>query len=178
MKIIESNESFKWRKFSSTNEVIEIVKEFDQILSDQSFKGLKIINKRLNLKNLSKLKVSKKEISESSKFLTDKEKFALYEAIKNITFVSKSQLKTINNTIEPINGLSIWERYVPINSVGLYVPGGTAPLVSSFLMQVIPAITAGCKEIVICTPPQQNGKIHPAILWLAEQLEVEQNIFS
>ena len=176
MKIIESNESFKWRKFSSTNEVIEIVKEFDQILSDQSFKGLKIINKRLNLKNLSKLKVSKKEISESSKFLTDKEKFALYEAIKNITFVSKSQLKTINNTIEPINGLSIWERYVPINSVGLYVPGGTAPLVSSFLMQVIPAITAGCKEIVICTPPQQNGKIHPAILWLAEQLEVD-NVF-
>ena len=176
MKIIESDKSFKWRKFSSTNEAIEIVKEFDQILSDQSFKGLKIINKRLNLKNLSKLKVSKKEISESSKFLTDKEKFALYEAIKNITFVSKSQLKTINNTIEPINGLSIWARSVPINSVGLDGPGGTAPLVSSFLMQVIPAITAGCKEIVICTPPQQNGKIHPAILWLAEQLKVD-NVF-
>ena len=55
MKIIESKKSFKWRKFSSTNEALDIVKEFDQILSDQSFKGLKIINKRLNLKNLSKL---------------------------------------------------------------------------------------------------------------------------
>jgi len=172
MKIINSNQNIEWRKLFSGKDELKTVIEFDDLLRKKSFKGLQKINKGLNQKNIKKLKVTKKEIVSAGKLVTDNEKFALYEAIKNISYVSKSQLKDINKSIEPINGLTIWDKFIPIRSVGLYVPGGTAPLVSSFLMQVIPAITAGCKDIIICTPPDKNGKIYPAILWLAEQLNV------
>ncbi len=176
MKIITSNQNIEWRKSLSGKDELNTVIEFDNLLKKQSFKGLQKINKRLNQKNIKKLKVTKKEIVNAGKLVTDDEKFALYEAIKNISYVSKSQLKDITNSIEPINGLTIWDKFIPIKSVGLYVPGGTAPLVSSFLMQVIPAITAGCKDIIICTPPDKNGKVYPAILWLAQQLNVS-NIY-
>ena len=176
MKIINSNQNIEWRKLLSGKNELKTIIKFDNLLKKQSFKGLQKINKILDQKNIQKLKVTKKEITNAGKLVTDDEKFALYEAIKNISFVSKSQLKDISNAIEPINGLAIWDKFVPISSVGLYVPGGTAPLVSSFLMQVIPAISAGCKDIIICTPPDKNGKVYPAILWLAEQLKVS-NIY-
>ena len=170
MKIINSNQNIEWRRKLSGSTELRTVIEFDNLLKEQAFKGLQKINKDLNQKNLKKLKVTKKEITNAGKLVTDDEKFALYEAIKNISFVAKSQLKDVNKSIEPISGLTIWDKFVPIGSVGLYVPGGTAPLVSSFLMQVIPAIIAGCKDIIICTPPDKNGRVYPAILWLAEQL--------
>jgi len=176
MKIITSSQNIEWRKSVSIKDELNTAIEFDNLLKKQSFKGLQKINKQLNQKNIKKLKVTKKEIVNAGKLVTDDEKFALYEAIKNISYVSKSQLKDITNSIEPINGLTIWDKFIPIKSVGLYVPGGTAPLVSSFLMQVIPAITAGCKDIIVCTPPDKNGKVYPAILWLAEQLNVS-NIY-
>ena len=176
MKIIESKKNISWRNIKSNNKIHNVIKEFDELLNKESFNGLKKINSRLNLKNIKKLKISKKELKACSNYLSDDQKFALYEAIKNISFVCKSQLNSLTKTIEPINGLSIWERYVPISSVGLYVPGGTAPLVSSFLMQVIPALAANCSEINICTPPLKNGKVHPAILWLANQLNIS-NIY-
>ena len=170
MKIINSNQNIEWRRKLSGRTELRTVIEFDNLLKEQAFKGLQKINKDLNQKNLKKLKVTKNEITNARKLVTDDEKFALYEAIKNISFVAKSQLKDVNKSIEPISGLTIWDKFVPIGSVGLYVPGGTAPLVSSFLMQVIPAIIAGCKDIIICTPPDKNGRVYPAILWLAEQL--------
>ena len=170
MKIINSNQNIEWRRKLSGSTELRTVIEFDNLLKEQAFKGLQKINKDLNQKNLKKLKVTKNEITNARKLVTDDEKFALYEAIKNISFVAKSQLKDVNKSIEPISGLTIWDKFVPIGSVGLYVPGGTAPLVSSFLMQVIPAIIAGCKDIIICTPPDKNGRVYPAILWLAEQL--------
>ena len=176
MKIITSSQNIEWRKSVSIKDELNTAIEFDNLLKKQSFKGLQKINKQLNQKNIKKLKVTRKEIVNAGKLVTDDEKFALYEAIKNISYVSKSQLKDISNSIEPINGLTIWDKFIPIKSVGLYVPGGTAPLVSSFLMQVIPAITAGCKDIIVCTPPDKNGKVYPAILWLAEQLNVS-NIY-
>ena len=70
----------------------------------------------------------------------------------------------------------MWSEFKPIDVVGLYVPGGTAPLFSSFLMQAIPAIIAGCKNIIVCTPPDKNGKIDPTILWVANLLNIK-NIF-
>ena len=172
MKIINSNQSIEWRRKLSGRTELRTVIEFDNLLKEQAFKGLQKINKDLNQKNLKKLKVTKNEITNARKLVTDDEKFALYEAIKNISFVAKSQLKDVNKSIEPISGLTIWDKFVPIGSVGLYVPGGTAPLVSSFLMQVIPAIIAGCKDIIVCTPPDKNGRVYPAILWLADQLGV------
>jgi histidinol dehydrogenase len=97
----------------------------------------------------------------------------LLEAIRlaaaNITAFHKAQLQPIEK-IETMPGVVCWRKSVGIERVGLYIPGGTAPLFSTVLMLAIPAIIAGCKEIVICTPPGKNGEVHPAILASAAYL--------
>ena len=92
MKIITSSQNIEWRKSVSIKDELNTAIEFDNLLKKQSFKGLQKINKQLNQKNIKKLKVTKKEIVNAGKLVTDDEKFALYEAIKNISYVSKSHL--------------------------------------------------------------------------------------
>ena len=70
--------------------------------------------------------------------------------------------------METTPGVTCWQKAVAIEKVGLYIPGGTAPLFSTVLMLAVPARIAGCKEIVLCTPPNREGKVHPAILFAAE----------
>lgn len=99
----------------------------------------------------------------------------LFDAIKlaaaNITAFHKKQVQPVEK-IETMPGVLCWRKNVPIEKVGLYIPGGTAPLFSTVLMLAIPAIIAGCKEIIICTPPSSEGKIHPAILAAAGYLGI------
>ncbi|MFT6749688.1 MAG: histidinol dehydrogenase [Flavobacterium sp.] len=94
----------------------------------------------------------------------------LKEAIKlaknNITKFHKAQITT-KVSIETTKGVSCWQEKRPITKVGLYIPGGTAPLFSTVLMLAIPAQIAGCKEIILCSPPNKEGNIHPAILYAA-----------
>jgi histidinol dehydrogenase len=100
----------------------------------------------------------------------------LFDAIKtaaaNITAFHKKQVADVEK-IETMPGVVCWRKNVAIEKVGLYIPGGTAPLFSTVLMLSIPALIAGCKEIVICTPPSQDGKIHPAIIVAATYLGVQ-----
>ncbi len=99
----------------------------------------------------------------------------LFEAIKtaaeNITVFHRRQLQEAEK-IETMPGVVCWRKSVAIQKVGLYIPGGTAPLFSTVLMLAIPAILAGCKEIVLCTPPNSEGKVHPAILATAAYLGI------
>lgn len=101
---------------------------------------------------------------------------ALFDAIKtaasNITTFHKTQVAKVEK-IETMPGVVCWRKNVAIDSVGLYIPGGTAPLFSTVLMLSVPALIAGCKEIVICTPPSQDGKIHPAIIVAAVYLGIK-----
>ena len=172
MKIIEAKNLEINRAATIDAQALKIVNKFNSLLKNKSFDGLSEINKSLSLTDYKTLKVNKNEINNSGNKLTDKDKQNILEAIKNITFVSKDQLVKSSNSINPITGLSVWNKVVPIDSVGLYIPGGTAPLISSLIMQLVPAKVAGCKKIVICTPPQDNGKINPAILWIAKQFNV------
>lgn len=172
MKIIEAKNLEINREATIDAQALKIVKKFNSLLKNKSFDGLSEINKSLSLTDYKTLKVNKNEINNSGNKLSDKDKQNILEAIKNITFVSKDQLVKSSNSINPITGLSVWNKVVPIDTVGLYIPGGTAPLISSLIMQLVPAKVAGCKKIVICTPPQDNGKINPAILWIAKQFNV------
>lgn len=70
--------------------------------------------------------------------------------------------------MQTVSGVTCWQKAVAIEKVGLYIPGGTAPLFSTVLMLATPAQIAGCKEIVLCTPPDKEGKVHPAILYAAK----------
>ncbi len=93
-------------------------------------------------------------------------KESIAKAAANITLFHSAQIQPVNK-IETTPGVWCWQKQVPISSVGLYVPGGSAPLFSTVLMLAIPAKLAGCPEIILCTPPSRDGSIHPAILYAA-----------
>jgi histidinol dehydrogenase len=110
--------------------------------------------------------VSEQEIREAKNSISDELKAAIILANKNITAFHLAQ-KTEKIKVATTNGVECWQEKRPIQKVGLYIPGGTAPLFSTVLMLAIPAQIAGCKEIVLCSPPNASGKIHPAILFTA-----------
>lgn len=113
------------------------------------------------------LQVSESEIQEEIKSVNDDLKKAIQQAKTNIEKFHTYQKEEIK-IVETMPGVKCWRKSVPIEKVGLYIPGGTAPLFSTVLMLAIPAKLAGCKEIILCTPPDSNGNIHPAILYAAQ----------
>ncbi len=116
---------------------------------------------------LKEILVSTDEIIEAEKQISSELKEAINLASKNIEIFHSSQKSEIKK-IETTPGVTCWQKAVGIDKVGLYIPGGTAPLFSTVLMLAIPAQIAGCKEIILCSPPDKNGKIHPAILYAAK----------
>ncbi len=96
---------------------------------------------------------------------------AISQAIDNITRFHEEQKATIQ-VVETMPGVQCWRKSIPINRVGFYIPGGTAPLFSTVLMLGIPARIAGCTEVVLCTPPSKDGSVHPAILYAAQQVGI------
>lgn len=116
---------------------------------------------------LSGLQVSEEEIKEARELVSEDLKQAIRTAKANIEKFHASQRFT-GQKVETTSGVTCWQKAVAIEKVGLYIPGGMAPLFSTVLMLAVPAHIAGCKEIVLCTPPNREGKVHPAILFAAE----------
>jgi histidinol dehydrogenase len=116
---------------------------------------------------LQSLKVSDEEMAEAEALVSDELKSALHLAHKNISTFHEAQ-KFIGKKVETMPGVCCWQKAVAIEKVGLYIPGGTAPLFSTVLMLATPAKIAGCKEIVLCSPPNREGKLNPAILYAAK----------
>lgn len=117
--------------------------------------------------SLSELQVSQTEIEEARALVSEELKQAIRTAKDNIEKFHASQRFT-GQKVETTEGVTCWQKAVAIEKVGLYIPGGTAPLFSTVLMLAVPARIAGCREIVLCTPPDREGKVHPAILFAAE----------
>ena len=116
---------------------------------------------------LESLTVTPEEMKEAEAQVPIELKVAILLAQRNIYTFHKKQ-KFEGKKVETMEGVTCWQKAVGIEKVGLYIPGGTAPLFSTVLMLAIPAKIAGCKEIVLCTPPNKDGKIHPAILYAAQ----------
>ena len=116
---------------------------------------------------LDELFVSEEEVLEAEKLVSDELKAAIKAAKKNISAFHSAQ-KTDKIFVDIAEGIECWQEKRPIQKVGLYIPGGTAPLFSSVLMLAIPANIAGCQEIVLSTPPNIKGKVHPAIIYAAQ----------
>ncbi|MCL4149378.1 UNVERIFIED_CONTAM: hypothetical protein GTU68_012874 [Idotea baltica] len=110
--------------------------------------------------------VAPSEIDEAKELISSDLKTAIQLAKSNIDLFHKAQI-TDKVEVETTNGVRCWQEKRPIQKVGLYIPGGTAPLFSSILMLAVPAVIAGCKEIVLCSPPNKEGKLDPAILYTA-----------
>lgn len=120
---------------------------------------------------LRKLEVTAKEIRDAEKEVDVQLKEAIIQAAKNIKKFHEAQSQDIM-VVETMPGVECWRKSIAIDSVGLYIPGGTAPLFSTILMLGIPAVLAGCKEIILCSPPDVQGKLHPAILFAAKLVGV------
>lgn len=116
---------------------------------------------------LDSLCVSATEIEEAENLISTELKSAICAAKDNIARFHAAQDQELP-TVETMPGVKCWQRAMPIQKVGLYIPGGTAPLFSTVLMLAVPAQIAGCTEIVLCSPPSKNGKIHPAVLYAAK----------
>jgi histidinol dehydrogenase len=113
------------------------------------------------------IEVSRDEIQEAINAIPANLKEAIQLAKSNIEKFHTAQ-KTVKVNVETVSGVQCWQEKRPIQKVGLYIPGGTAPLFSTVLMLAVPAQIAGCKEIVLCSPPDKKGKINPAILYAAQ----------
>jgi histidinol dehydrogenase len=119
--------------------------------------------------------VRDEEFDQAEEMLAAELKVAILQAKKNISkFHENQQIHEPGVDIMP--GIHCWRKSVAIEKIGLYIPGGTAPLFSTLLMLGVPARLAGCKEIIVCTPPQKDGSIHPAILYVSKLLGIS-NVF-
>lgn len=145
------------------------------ILSDVRQNGdktLKKLTKEFSGYDITSLKVSPEEIEYSSGKLTRELKESILLARANIEMFHRAQVFN-EETIETVPGVRCWRKCVAIEKAGLYIPGGNAPLFSTVLMLGIPAVIAGCREIVLCSPPDRSGNIHPAILFCAGILGIK-----
>ena len=141
-----------------------------KILDDIRQEGDKMIRQleaRFDHCELDDIRVSNEEFVEAAKIISEDLAFAIRQAAHNISLFHESQ-RSSSYKVETQPGVTCWQKSIPIDRVGLYIPGGTAPLFSTVLMLGIPARIAGCKKIVLCTPPNAEGKIHPAILFAAQ----------
>lgn len=140
-----------------------------EILNRIKFEGDKAVleyEEKFDKVRLNSLLVSEEEIAEAEKKVSIELKAAITLAYNNIRTFHAAQVFQ-GKKITTLPGVTCWQKAVAIEKVGLYIPGGTAPLFSTVLMLATPAQIAGCKEIILCTPPDKEGKIHPAILYAA-----------
>ena len=172
MKIIEYPQHKDWKTLlsrpaldnSSLTETVTAVLDDIKSRGDAAVKEYEL---KFDKVQLDSLQVSESEIAEAETLVAEELKNAIRLAKSNIEKFHAAQDHELPR-IETMPGVTCWQKAMPIEKVGLYIPGGTAPLFSTVLMLAVPARIAGCKEIVLCTPPAKNGKVHPAVLFAAK----------
>ena len=168
MNIIRYPERSEWAKIverphldmSQLNETVASVLADVKRRGDDAVKGYELKFDHVDLPDLA---VSEAEMNEAEKLVSTELKAAIMVAHHNIQAFHEAQ-KFRGKKIETQPGVTCWQKSIAIEKVGLYIPGGTAPLFSTVLMLATPAKIAGCQEIVLCTPPGRDGKVNPAIL--------------
>lgn len=168
MNIIRYPERKTWAKLVERPrlDVSRLNDTVAEILADVRQRGDKAVmecEERFDHAVLDRLEVTAEEIDEAWRTVDDDLKEAIITAHDNIRTFHESQ-RFEGRKVETRPGVTCWQKSVAIESVGLYIPGGTAPLFSTVLMLATPARIAGCRDIVLCTPPDRNGHVHPAIL--------------
>src|SRR6187399_3666990 len=145
----------------------KVVKKILDKVKDKGDKAVRKYTKDFDGVKLKKLAISEKEIKAAENLLSQELKDAIQQAKLNIKKFHRSQIEEIK-VVETMPGINCWRKSVGIEKVGIYIPGGSAPLFSTVLMLAIPANIAGCQQIILCTPPQKDGSVHPAILYAAQ----------
>lgn len=168
MKIFKHPQPCEWADIAERPhmDVSSLGATVSAVLQDVKTRGdeaVKEYEEKFDHARLTDLAVSQDEMDEAERLVSAELKEALILAHANIErFHAAQEFQSIK--VETAPGVTCWQKSVPIEKVGLYIPGGTAPLFSTVLMLATPAKLAGCEEIVLCTPPNKEGKVHPAIL--------------
>jgi histidinol dehydrogenase len=147
-------------------EVLDEVKKF----GDEAVKKFTL---KFDHVSLDDYRVTDQEIAEAEMLVDADLKRSIQIAKQNIEKFHSAQ-KSVRKVVETTPGVFCWQKSVPIENVGLYIPGGSAPLFSTVLMLGIPAKLAGCNQVILCTPPNKEGKVHPAILYTAKLVGLNQ----
>jgi len=171
MKKIELPERNTWshilqRPVIDTVTLEQQVKGVLDVVKQDGDKSVLQFTRQFDGVQLSSLVVTDEEIESAIQQVPDDLKRAIKQAANNIRVFHEKQKTTIE-VVETMKGVRCWRKSVGIDKVGLYIPGGTAPLFSTILMLAIPAQIAGCKEVILCSPPDKEGKLNPAILYAA-----------
>ena len=177
MNIIRYPERAEWnnvlkRSALHTEDIRPAVQEIIGKVRTEGDRALYEYEEKFDKVKLASLIVTPEEFDEAEKALESGLKEAILRALENIRAFHAAQ-KFESKKVETVPGVTCWQKAVPIEKVGLYIPGGTAPLFSTVLMLATPAQIAGCKEIILCSPPNTEGKIHPAILFAAQAAGVK-----
>ncbi len=148
------------------------VKRIISVVAEQGDRAVRSFTKEFDGIEIDSLEVPSDEIKIAVKEVSETLKIAIKDAHRNI---KKFHQKQIHNweTIVTTSGVKCWQKPVPISRVGIYVPGGSAPLLSTVLMLGIPAKIAGCPEVILCTPPDRRGKVSASILYIADLLGID-----
>lgn len=160
------------RNVDPANEIRAIVEEVLSNVKQNGDNALIDYAQKFDKVSLDKLFLDKAELAEIASAISAEQKAALQIAYNNVYKFHQTQVKT-EDKVETMPGVTCWREVRAIEKVGLYIPGGSAVLPSTFLMLGIPARIAGCKEIVVCSPPQKNGKVNAFIAYVAQLLGVD-----
>ena len=177
MNLINNPDRSQWaellkRPTLNTENLFDTVRGIINRVRTESDVAVLTLEEQFDKVKLTSLAVSAEEWQEAETLLSDELKAAIRLAKQNIeTFHAAQRFE--GKKVETQPGVTCWQKAVAIEKVGLYIPGGTAPLFSTVLMLAIPAKIAGCREIVLCTPPGRNGKVHPAVLFAAQVAGVD-----
>lgn len=150
-----------------------LVKEVFDAVSENGDKALKDYTFRFDKVKMRRLTISNKEIKNASNLISESLQQAILIAADNIRRFHKKQFEK-KKIIETYPGVFCWRENRAIDRIGIYIPGGSAPLFSTVLMLGVPAKLAGCEEIIVCSPPDKDGNIHPAILFAADIIGASQ----
>lgn len=177
MKVIKYPSKEKWaeilrRPALNTESLFDTVRGIIDRVRTEGDKAVIEYEATFDKAELTSLAVTNEELEEGVALVSEELKAAISLAKQNIERFHAAQ-KFVGKKVETMPGVTCWQKAVGIEKVGLYIPGGTAPLFSTVLMLAVPAKIAGCKDIILCTPPDNKGKIHPAILFAARLAGVD-----
>lgn len=174
MEVIKYPPRTEWPALAEralANEAEEVARRVREIMDRVKSDGDKALfeyERTFTKAVLTDLKVSEREIDESEMLISDDLRKAVTDAAENIAKFHAAQMMKEPVEVETVPGVVCRQRAVPVDSVGLYIPGGNSPLFSTVLMLAVPAKIAGCRQVTLCTPARADGTVHPAILYAAK----------
>ncbi|WP_185883088.1 histidinol dehydrogenase [Blattabacterium cuenoti] len=171
--ITEWNSIIKRESLNDPYQVTHVVNSIIQNVEKYGDEAIKKYSKKYDHADITEFRVTEKYFNQAMRKVSNRFKKSVEKAYSNIKYFHKKNILEKDIKIKVSKGVVCWIKYIPIEKVGLYIPGGNAPLLSTILMLGIPALLAKCKNIILCTPPNQDGSIHHDLLYISKYIGID-----